>query len=149
MSLRKQFATNADKEQKGVPFKPGVVNEDGTEPTFYLARASQSNPAYVKVQDRIMAPHRAALARRLLPEAKFDELTRQVFAEGAILGWDNVLWEDVAAPDDKDTPRGGHAEYSKERAVQLLKNVPELYEMLVQAADDRTRYQDTEADAKN
>lgn len=154
MSLSAQFKTNKEKVSKGVPFVVGI-NDDGTRPTFILARTHTANPEYQKVAERIMAPARQVWAiTGKVNEAEAEMLGLKVFAEAALIGWENVEWGDV---DPSMTPNMSvegavhvkYAPYSVENAEKLLKNLPELYEILAGAAADRTRYLESAGDIKN
>ncbi len=146
MSLSTHFKTNHDLERKGVDveFPP---NDDGSIPTFTIARAGSNNPDYQKVSERIMKPHRRAIAVNAVPRAQQDRLTREIFAEAGLVGWRNVLASDVTG-NSEDT---GFAEYSKDAAVMLLTNLPDLYASLIEISVTHSTFQDVEreADAKN
>lgn len=147
MSLASLFKTNANLERKGVAIEMPAPNDDGSLPVFYLARAGRLNPDYQKVMERVMRPHRRAANLGVLPQAKQDELTREVFAEAGVLGWKFVPRSDVTGNKD-DT---GYAEYSKENAIALFVNLPDLYQALIEMSVERTTFQDAdkEEDAKN
>jgi hypothetical protein len=153
MSLTRQYYVNPEKARSGVPFPVGRPDKNGKRPTFVLARASSSNANYQATLDRYMAPHRAAMRGRAMPQELFAELTRRAFAEAGILGWTNVLADDVYGEGKRPTgyvPGSDDYEaYSPEAAYALLTRLPELYDLLAEVSTGRELFGDEEADAGN
>jgi hypothetical protein len=145
MSLSKTFKTDPALEKTGVEIEM-PPNDDGTIPTFTIARAGRNNPEYQKVMDRVMKPHRRADQLGALKQAKKDELTREIFAEAGVLNWKNVEAADVFGTDSKK-----HAPYTKDNAISLFKRLPELYAVLIEFSVDRATFLEAEKeeDAKN
>lgn len=146
MSLRKQFKMDQARQEHGAPvvFPP---NADKSVPTIWLRRVTANDGEYQKAMTRVMTPHRRAQELGALPEGEFNALLLEVFAEGAIARWENVLLSDVL---DDDTAEG-FAECTTENKVKLLKNLPELHGELRSFAVQRENYlaANVEADAKN
>lgn len=147
MSLTRIFKTDNTKETQGVPIRVGI-NDDGTQPTFYVSRASRANPRYLAALERILGPHRAAMERKALPEGFASKLMRQVFVEGALMGWDNIPKSDVQGG---TTDAVGYAEFNDANAETLFDNLPELFAMIEGKANDIAlfRVEELETDAKN
>lgn len=146
MSLTAHFKTNAELERKGVAIEL-PAHDNGDIPVIYLARAGRNNPDYAKVQDRVMKPHRRAAQVGALPQKKQDELTREVFSEAGVIGWKNIPKSDVTG----NAADEGYAEYSKENAILLFTNLPDLYTSMIELSVDRQTFMDVEKeeDAKN
>lgn len=146
MSLTSKFKTDASLERKGIGIE-FPANADGTIPCIHVARAGRNNPDYQVVVDRIMKPHRRAMAMDILPQDKKDALTREAFAEAGIVGWSNVLASDVTG----DPKAEGFVPYTKASAVALLTNLPDLYAALIEISVDHSSYLQMakEDDAKN
>lgn len=146
MSLTRIFKTDNAKEVQGVPIRVGV-NVDGTQPTFYVSRASRANPRYLAALERVLGPHRAAMDRKALPEGFAAKLMRQVFIEGALTNWENIPKSDVQAGTDAE----GYAEFNDANAETLFDNLPELFALLESKANEIAlfRVEELETDAKN
>lgn len=160
MSLTAQYHVNQDKARKGVPFPVGRPDKHGRTPVFKLARASSANPDYQATLDRLMAPHRASMRGRAMPPELFAELTRRAFAEAGVLGWENVLKDDVYGHGKRPAvgepvanreadPNDDYETYSHEAAYALLTRLPELYDLLAEVSTGRELFGDAEADAGN
>jgi hypothetical protein len=139
--LFRNYKTDADKESTGieVPF-PDAQNDDGTIPTFILARMGGSNAAYQKALEAATRPHRRQIALNALKEEIANELLLGVFATTVLLGWRNV-----------QDAKGGDLIYGRKEAVELMKTLPDLYARLRDEATVAANYRDEslEAQAKN
>lgn len=141
MSLNK-FRTDPSLAKEGV-WVEVARNTDDTPVRFKLARMSRHNPKYLKKLRDVGEVHAPDGDWNLIPEAKGDELSLEVFIDVVLLEWENVQLNDdgVALP------------YSKENAYSLFGN-PEfvdLYEELkVRAQTAATfRHKKLEEAAKN
>jgi len=123
MSLFKQFATNAEKVNEGVPMT-FAANEDGSVPTFFISRMAKQNKRYQKVAEAKFRPHQRAINNGTLSNEKSDELMLDIFVEGVLVSWENVQDEN------------GKAITTKEGIVQLFKLLPDLHAELEQAAKE-------------
>ena len=139
MSLFKQFATNKDAETQGVWVEYGP-NEDGTVPSFKLARAGKSNEKWAKLLEKATRPHRRALELGRLDNKISDQIFKGVFVEAVLLDWKNVK--------DRD---GNDFPFTRSNALELMNQLPELYDDLSEKASKATLFAEVEleADAKN
>jgi len=146
MSLTKAYKTDDKKEIEGAEIKM-PPNDDGSVPTFIVARTSQSNERYTKALERIMRPHQALVRTKQLKNKQANDLLRQAFVEGALNSWQNVMLADVTGVETDE----GFADFSKENAAKLFDNLPELYAYLQECAADISVYKAavSEESAKN
>lgn len=122
-------------------------NDDGTIPTFTVGRMNKSNKPYQKAIEKAFKPHQRSIQLKTMSEDKAGEILRDVFCAHILIGWENVKKADVSGNAD-DT---GDAEFNKENAVQLLNNLPDLFDELNTAASDASNFRDgvMEEGAKN
>lgn len=113
MSLYKRYETSTKLSTKGAPVK-FEKNEDGSVPTFFIARAHTSNQLFAKA----VADHYPDGADNLGEEEMKDK-NLAVFLDGNLIGWENVL-------DREGTPM----EFTRANAEQLLRDLPELLTVL-------------------
>ncbi len=135
MNIFDMYETDAELETKGIDYdmaKAGI---------FVLARAGGANLAYAKAIELKTRPYR----NRSGGLKKIDDdvaagLLRDAFAETVILGWRGVKGRD-----------GKELKWSKEAAVKLMEDLPELYKELSEEAGDMANYQAEaiETDVKN
>lgn len=135
MSLSKQFKTDEKAEQNGVPVEFSA-NADGTIPTFIVGRANRTNKKYMQALERITKPHRRALEMKTLPKEKGEEIWMQVFIQGNLFGWQNVLLSDVTG----DEKAEGFAPFTNENAVALFKRLPDLYDDLASRSGEAANF---------
>lgn len=141
--LYTQFKTDPKKEKEGVSIAYPGEDDDNTPveklPTFVVARTGGANTNYQKAQERIFKPHRRAIASNTLSIQRINSLSRQAFVEGSLLGWSNI--KDA---DGKEIP------FSKEAALKLFTELPDLYsDLSAQAGDPEHFKADPELDAGN
>ena len=146
-SLRKNFATNADKEITGVKFVAGINDSDGSEIVFYIARSGGANSEFGKELERLTRPYRSQIGLKTLPADTDKKIYIEAFASSVIKGWDNVSEADISG-NAADT---GYAPFTKQNAVNLLTALPELFDMLKSFADEVSNFRDEnkDDDAKN
>lgn len=139
MSLFKQFKTNEQKEVDGVEVHY-EANEDGSVPTFIIARAGGANQHYGKVLNTEFAPYRRLMDQNRMTDAQSNEVGLRAFIKGALKGWSNVQDEN-----GKDIP------YSYENAVTVLTALPNLRRDLEARSMSLATFQDAELEieAKN
>jgi hypothetical protein len=139
MSIYKQFGTNIQAEQAGIDIT-FAANDDGSIPTFRVARMGGANKRYTTELTRRTRPLTAAIRNNTLGEEKAQQLSMEVFVEAVLLGWSNIF-------DVEGTP----LPYSKQLALKLFSDLPDLYEELVRQASALTSFQtdELEATAKN
>lgn len=140
MSIFEQFGTDAAKENDGVKVPAGTLNKDGTEPTFIVSRMSKSNKRYSKELDRVSKPYRRMIDSGQMPAATSEKLMLEVFCSTVLLGWENV----------QDT-EGKQIPYSKEKAIEIMTKLPDLYLFLQTEANSAARFREEvkEDEAKN
>jgi hypothetical protein len=148
MSLSKQYATNQDAESSGVPVQ-FPANADGTIPTFWIARAARSNARYLKALERLTKPHRRALELKTMPPAQAEDIFRQVFVDGNLVRWENVLLSDVLGEPAGD--ENEKAPMTRDNAIALFTRLPDLYAELQETSNSATKYltETLEDEAKN
>lgn len=129
MSLSKQFGTNPEIENAGVPFQFGE-NADGSIPTFILARAGKSNKQYQVALQAAIKPHQRSQALGTLDPQVAENIYMDVFIKTVLKGWSNVLMSDVTGNNDDE----GFAGFSSQNAKLIFKRLPELYDDLVEKA---------------
>jgi hypothetical protein len=124
-NLHGLFATDKrlEKEGKKIPVGNGVY--------FYIRRFGGSNAARLK---EAMAKHYAPYSAQIkdgiaLAEEVEAELSAKIFVETCVSGWEGVK-------DEQDNL----IEFSIPAAIALLKDLPELVEMLMTQANDYKTY---------
>lgn len=139
MSLFKQFGTDAAAETAGVKVEFGP-NEDKTVPTFHLSRMGKSNKRYSKALELATRPYRRQIELGTMSNDVADKLFLEVFVSTILLGWDNVQ--------DRE---GKAMAFTKENAVELMGQLPELYDDLQEKAKSAALFRETalEDEAKN
>lgn len=147
MGLSKQYQTNSELENNGVPISAGDANPDGSFATFILARASKTNKAYQAALTKAAAPYQRQIQMKIDVSAQLEKAFMGVFCDTVLRGWSNVLKADVTG-DDKAT---GFIEYSKQNAIALFERLPELYDFLQEQANSASLFLEAtrEESAKN
>lgn len=139
--LFKQFETNTAKEVDGVDVAfHEAINDDGSVPTFTLARMGKSNKAYSKALEAATRPYRRQVELGTLKAEVAEELFLDVFVSTILKGWHNILAKD-----------GTEMQFNKQNARSLLKALPEVYERLQEEAKMAANFRDAglEEEAKN
>jgi hypothetical protein len=141
--LKALFNSDKDVEVNGKWVYPAGEFEGA--PAFLVARAGGANKAFDKSQMAGLKPHRQIIqANAKSPSTEalsiIREVTMRSFVDTCLKGWKNVM-------NDKDET----VEYSKENAVALFKQMPDLYDMLLGDAQSLSTFQsdDREADSGN
>jgi hypothetical protein len=139
MSIYKQFLTDTSAETDGAEIV-FAANEDGTIPTFRVARMGGANKRYAAELTRQTRPLTAAIRNGMLSDDQAKRISLNVFIETVLLDWYNM--QDAA---------GNIISYSKPAARKLFEDLPDLYEELVRQAMAITTFQIAELDetAKN
>lgn len=146
MSLSKSFKTDLKKEIDGVGVSYGF-NEDGTEIKFFISRMSKSNKAYSKALEKATRPYRRQFELGTMDEKKAEDIFMEVFSDTILKGWENVPKSDITGnKEDK-----GYAEFSRFKAVDLFKRLPDLYQDLQDKANSAALFREEalEEEAKN
>jgi len=135
MSLRNTFKTDSALETEGKRFVIGV-NEDGSEQYVVLARMGKANKPYIKMVERMTAPHRAAIENGAMPEKLSTKIMREVFANTIVKDWGGLAeseWTGV----DSDTKL---VKFSPEKAIALFETLPDLYDDWAEKARSAANY---------
>lgn len=118
-SLHKQFKTDADKEVQGVLIQ-FEANDDGSKPGFRVRRRGGRNQEYQKALDRQVEQYKRQIEFKTLDEMVSRELLMRVFVDTVLVGWEHVQNES-----------NEQIVYSKENALQLFRELPDLYQILM------------------
>lgn len=139
MSIYNQFATDKEKETEGVVV-PYSANEDGSVPSFKIARMGKSNKKYTKAMERATRPYRRQVELGALSEEVSEKILLGVFVDTILLGWENVL--------DRD---GNKIPYNRDNAMKVMTDLPDLYADLQAQASSAAQFREEqrEAEAKN
>lgn len=141
MSLYKQFATNTEKEIEGIEVQmTEAENNDGSIPTFVVSRMGKSNKRYSKALEAATRPYRRQIELGTMNNDKAEEIFLGVFVDTVLKGWNNVRDESGA-----DMP------FTKQNAMKLFKDLPEVYERLQEEAKLSANFREAslEEEAKN
>lgn len=138
MSLFKTFGSDVDKENNGVPisYEP---NEDGTVPTFFIARMGTKK--YQKVLRNILKPIKRRLDLGTVSDEEQQAYFKKAFIKGCMKGWKHIQNE-----------KGEEIPFSESNASDLLDQLPHLYDDLVEQSGKHSNYkteEELEAQAKN
>lgn len=114
MSLYSQFKTDATIEKEGIFVEYGA-NSKGLPIRFRVARAGGANSNFKKSFEKHSLPFRHLMRANKLDEETSMRITRLVFIESVLLGWENV--EDKA---------GEPLEFSAANANMLFTDLPGL-----------------------
>jgi hypothetical protein len=140
MSLYKQFETDTSVEREGLWLEYGT-NSKGEAIRIRIARAGGSNDRYLKLLEARFKPHRRILQVDALEHRTLiEKISREVYAETVLLAWEGV--------EDRD---GNVISFSKDAAVKLMCDLPDLYSDIVQQSTNASLFRKSirEADAKN
>ena len=128
MNLFKQFATDPQAEKEGVRFEIGV-NSQGETIAFQIARAGGQNVRYAKSIEAKTKPYRMQIQAGTIDPEIAARLMREVFAESVVIGWEGV-----------EDENGRLLTYSPEAAATLFEQLPELYALLQEQAQNVALY---------
>ena len=133
MSL-KRYKTDVRLENEGVRFCAGFT-EDGREQIFRLGRFSTSNKRFAEAYRKNIEPHMRNGELAPLSKEAYERIEQKSFAEGIILGWENIEvdWENAAG-------RSGPLEYSPEMALWIIEELRDLYKNEFEPDDPKTLY---------
>lgn len=139
MSIYKLFKTDKNLEQDGVWIEY-PENEDGSIPSFKIARMSRSNKNYLKAVEEKTKPYKRQIELNAMKSDLADDMLLDIFVSAILLDWKNVV-----------TLQGNAFPYSKENAKQLMKMLHDLYDDLQEKAKEIQFFidRDMENDAKN
>lgn len=149
MSLYSQFQTDKNVEKEGVVLEYGKT-KDGRTISIRIARAGGANTRYSKLLEAATKPYRRQLQNETMDNEVAEALTKKVYAQAVVLGWENVEFP-VLDKDGKMTGKFEKAEFTVDNCVKLFTDLPDLWlDIQQQAARAALFRQDIlEADAKN
>lgn len=115
-SLYRMFETSPTLIGQGAPYRL-PKNDDGTTPTFHIARAHSSNQLFAKVVAEVYTPEINERVSEMTEEEARD-LELEVFVRANLIGWENVL-----------TREGEPLKFSAANAKALFADLPELFDL--------------------
>jgi hypothetical protein len=129
MNFKKLFATNKDKEEKGV----WVKGPEGSE--FLIARAG--NASFSKLAGELMRPHRKLIQIGKADDKLITEIAAEITSRTVLLDWKGVK-------DDsgKDEP------YTQETAKKRLIEYPDFADFIAGLSQQQSQYQDSETEER-
>lgn len=140
MSLRKTFKTDKQAEVEGVDFEIAVNDHNGQPIIFRLARMSQANKRYTKALNEATKPHMAAIQNDAMDNELARKMLQKVFVDTILLGWSNLPKSDLTG-DPNDTEE---LEFTKENALALFEEMPDLYNDLESRAQKASAFREKE-----
>lgn len=116
MGLKSVFKTNSEAANKGVDFKiMEAKNNDGTIPTFKIARRATQNKEWMKklleINDSVLKEYNVLDVKDLNPDQNY-EIDIKTFCKTLLMGWENVQPEDD----------GVNLQFSEENAIKFFSN---------------------------
>lgn len=137
--LKNMFGSDKNIEVTGKWIYP--VGEFEGAPAFLVARAGGANKAFEKVQMTGLKPYRQIIqASSKNPSVEALAIIREVtiksFIEACLKGWKNVM-----NAEDKEVS------FSKDEAIALFKQMPDLFDTLLGEAQSLNTYQSDDKDA--
>lgn len=138
-SIYEVFKTSTQAENEGQWFNYGP-GPSGRDQRFLLARMSRSNKAYTAAVQRMHSAYGKQIEAGTLADETAFEVLLDVFCSCVLLDWDGIF-----GPDGKEIA------FSKNAAVQLMTDLPDLYQELQALAQKREHYleKQKEEDAGN
>lgn len=138
-SLFKAYKMNKQAEVEGITIKFGA-NDDGSIPSFKIARMGSSNTRYMKTLEIEVKPYQRQIELDTLDKMLEAEVLRRVFVRSVLMAWENVQGED-----------GTPLAFNEENALQLFRDLPELYTALAAEAMKMQNFRAAllESNAKN
>lgn len=113
MNLYKKFGGDPGLE------KEGVWMEVDEEVRFLVARAGGSNKKYRRTLERLSKPYMHQIRQKTVSASTLREISLKAFVTDCLLGWENVT--------DAD---GNALEFNEANALQLMRDLPDLYDLL-------------------
>lgn len=128
MGLYDKLETDRDLETGS-----GVVLDYGDGVKIRIHRAGGSNQKFTNRQTVLIKPFQRQINNDTLPPEKGRELNIQLYAETVIVGWEGVT--------DRD---GNPLPFTKENAIRVMTDLPDLFSDLVASANDRALFRKAE-----
>lgn len=115
MSLYKQFKTSPELEQKGILLELGET-ADGRSICIRIGRSGGSNKRFLKAVEAKTRPYRAQIRNGTLDPEVDARITREVYAETVVLGWENVQDEE-----------GNDLPFNRANCLKIMEDLPDLF----------------------
>jgi hypothetical protein len=127
------FSSNAAKETAGIWKQIGATS-------YLIARAGGKNEKFMKIAKERFLPFQAAINNDMLPMDVARQLAIEAFVDGILLDWKKFY--------DRD---GTELPYSRDNAIRVLTELPELFTLLSKEAASLSNFQGEQLDeaAKN
>jgi hypothetical protein len=141
----KLFKANVDLETQGV-----IINY-GDEAWFKIARSGGTNKRYLKEMGDKLKPFRRQIQTETMDEKVADQIVLEVFVDTVLLGWGSKDADGKDRPGIIDDEDGNPLQFTRENAIRVLKDLPELFRELRGESERLANFvlQTKEADAKN
>jgi hypothetical protein len=108
------FKTSSKLEQEGIWLDYGDFR-------IRVTRAGATNTRFKKLFEAKMKPHRRAVSAETLSNDIADRVTREVWSESIVLGWDSKLGDGLIPY------KGESYSFSAANCVQLFEDLPDLF----------------------
>jgi len=86
-----------------------------------VTRAGATNQRFKQLFEAKMKPHRRAMANDTMDNRVAEKVTREVWAESIVLGWDSPLGAGLIPY------KGGEFPFSAANCIQLFDDLPDLF----------------------
>lgn len=138
-ALARTHKTDPKLEQDGI-WIPNGETDDGRPIAFRVRRSGGANKAYEKGVRDAFKPHTALINAGIANNDALEKVLVKVFANTVLVGWENV-----------DDAEGKAIPFSKEAALEMLTELPDLYKQLMSASGQMAlfRSESLKADAGN
>jgi len=127
-NLDKFFKTDKKAQEDGVDFVIREVSDEHEELSFRVRHLTQTNPRVKAAFAQHYKPFARLVELGTLPPEKELEINTKIFIDICLVSWKGVEID------------GKPAECNKENAMQLFRELPELFEQLWKHANDFTHY---------
>jgi len=121
MLVVKTAPTRQDTEGVWATYSEGV--------RFKIARAG--NPNFLRISDRLEAPHRKAIQRGKLSTEKQLDIQCRAMAEGILLDWEGIATEE------------GDLEYNVDNATAVLRHNMDVRDFVLEFATEQENFRAT------
>lgn len=140
-SIFDAYETDATAEKSGVEIKADLFPDA----VFIVSRAGGANEEYAKEAEKRYRPHRRAIQNNKLDTELATKLAMELFVDVQLKGWRGVQHRDPTTKQIVDLP------FTRENAIRVLTQLPELHIELQQKAQKMQTFQreQEEEDSKN
>lgn len=107
--------------------------------SFQILRASSANKKFMKSYSKITKKYEKQLDRGILGPEKNEKIMHRLYAESIVIGWKGIKDE-----------KGKEIPFSSENCIKLFVDLPELYLVIHQEANNMNNFRgETEKAKKN